>query len=38
MQVRSAPVRGDLDEADLDIEWAGGIAKSATVVFVYAVG
>ncbi len=26
----------DLDEADLDIEWAGGIAKNATVVFVYA--
>ena len=27
---------GDLDEADLDIEWSGGIAKDATVVFVYA--
>ena len=27
---------GDLDEADLDIEWAGGIAKNATVDFVYA--
>ena len=23
---------GDLSEADLDIEWAGGIAKNATVV------
>jgi hypothetical protein len=27
---------GNLDEADLDIEWSGGIAKDATVVFVYA--
>ncbi len=27
---------GDLGEADLDIEWSGGIAKNATVVFVYA--
>jgi subtilase family serine protease len=27
---------GNLDEADLDIEWSGGIAKNATVVFVYA--
>ena len=27
---------GDLGEADLDIEWAGGIAKNATVDFVYA--
>ncbi len=27
---------GDLGEADLDIEWAGGIAKNATVVYVYA--
>jgi len=27
---------GDLGEADLDIEWAGGIAKNATVHFVYA--
>jgi len=27
---------GDLREADLDIEWSGGIAKNATVVFVYA--
>jgi subtilase family serine protease len=27
---------GDLGEADLDIEWAGGIAKDATVVYVYA--
>ena len=28
--------QGNLDEADLDIEWAGGIAKNATVVFDYA--
>jgi hypothetical protein len=27
---------GDLGEADLDIEWAGGIAKNATVDYVYA--
>jgi subtilase family serine protease len=27
---------GDRGEADLDIEWAGGIAKDATVVYVYA--
>ena len=27
---------GDLAEADLDIEWSGGIARNATVVFVYA--
>ena len=30
------PSAGDLGEADLDIEWAGGIAKNATVDFVYA--
>jgi hypothetical protein len=27
---------GDLNEADLDIEWAGGIAYDATVEYVYA--
>jgi hypothetical protein len=27
---------GDLGEADLDIEWAGGVAKNATVDYVYA--
>jgi hypothetical protein len=27
---------GDLLESDLDIEWAGGIAKNATVDFIYA--
>ena len=27
---------GDLGEADLDIEWAGGIAKNATVDYIYA--
>jgi subtilase family serine protease len=27
---------GDLEEADLDIEWSGGIAANATVVYVYA--
>jgi subtilase family serine protease len=28
--------QGDLGEADVDIEWAGGIAKNATVDFIYA--
>jgi subtilase family serine protease len=28
--------QGNLDEADLDIEWSGGIAYNATVVFDYA--
>jgi len=33
----TAPVTaGDEDEADLDIQWSGGIAKNATVDFVYA--
>lgn len=27
---------GDIPEADLDVEWAGGIAQDATVDFVYA--
>ena len=27
---------GDEGESDLDIEWAGGVAKNATIVFVYA--
>ena len=27
---------GDIGEADLDVEWSGGIAKNATVDFVYA--
>lgn len=27
---------GDLNEADLDVEWSGGVAKNATVLFVYA--
>jgi subtilase family serine protease len=27
---------GDEGESDLDIEWAGGVAKNATVIFVYA--
>ena len=26
---------GDLDEADLDIEWAGAVARNATIVYVY---
>jgi uncharacterized protein (TIGR03437 family) len=28
-------VDGDLDEANLDIEWSGAIARNATVVYVY---
>ena len=27
---------GDLDEANLDVEWSGGVAKNATVLFDYA--
>jgi subtilase family serine protease len=27
---------GDEGESDLDIEWAGGVAKNATIIFVYA--
>jgi len=27
---------GDEGESDLDIEWSGGVAKSATIIFVYA--
>lgn len=29
---------GDMDEADLDIEWSGGIAKAATINFIYSGG
>jgi subtilase family serine protease len=28
-------VKGDVVEADLDVEWAGAIAKSASLIFVY---
>jgi uncharacterized protein (TIGR03437 family) len=28
-------VQGDVDESDLDIEWATAVARNATVVFVY---
>jgi subtilase family serine protease len=27
---------GDEDESDLDVEWSGGVAKNATIIFVYA--
>jgi subtilase family serine protease len=27
---------GDENESDLDIEWSGGVAKNATIIFVYA--
>ena len=27
---------GDIQESDLDVEWSGGVAKNATVIFVYA--
>jgi subtilase family serine protease len=27
--------RGDLQEADLDLEWAGAIARNATLIYVY---
>ncbi len=28
-------VSGDIDEASLDVEWSGAVAKDATVIFVY---
>ena len=28
-------VQGDVDEASLDTEWAGAVARGATIVFVY---
>ena len=27
---------GDIQESDLDVEWSGGVAKNANVIFVYA--
>ncbi len=27
--------KGDLDEADLDLEWSGAVAPDATIIFVY---
>lgn len=32
----SAPCSGDEGESELDLEWAGGVAKGATIIFVYA--
>ena len=29
-------VRGDVDEASLDVEWAGGVAPEASLIYVYA--
>lgn len=31
----SATCSGDIDEANLDVEWSGAVAKNASVVFVY---
>ena len=31
----STSCSGDLTEADLDVEWSGGVAKSASVIYVY---
>jgi hypothetical protein len=28
-------VSGDVDEASLDVEWSGAVAKNATIIFVY---
>jgi uncharacterized protein (TIGR03437 family) len=28
-------VQGDVDESSLDVEWAGAVARNATVIFVY---
>ena len=32
----SAHCSGDEDESDLDLEWSGGVASSANIIFVYA--
>jgi subtilase family serine protease len=32
----SAKCGGDESESDLDLEWSGGVAKNATIIFVYA--
>ena len=32
----SAQCSGDEGESELDLEWAGGVAKGATIIFVYA--
>jgi len=32
----AAVFTSDLDEANIDVEWSGGVAKNATVIFVYA--
>jgi subtilase family serine protease len=29
-------VPGDIDEANLDVEWAGAVARRATILYVYA--
>jgi uncharacterized protein (TIGR03437 family) len=29
-------ITGDLDEADLDLEWSGAVARNATIIYVYA--
>jgi subtilase family serine protease len=31
----SATSTGDLPEADLDLEWSGGVAKNAAIIYVY---
>jgi subtilase family serine protease len=36
MEGKSTPCPGDEDESDLDVEWSGGVAKNATIIFVYA--
>ena len=28
-------VDGDIDEANLDVEWAGAVARNATILYVY---
>lgn len=32
----AAKCAGDEDESDLDLEWSGGVAKNASIIFVYA--
>lgn len=31
----ATPCSGDIGEADLDVEWSGGVAKNASIIFVY---
>ena len=36
LSVAAGSASNDLSETDLDLEWSGGIAKNAAIIFVYA--